>query len=42
MQERNYWENWDPLKKYEEKIKTRMENSTGNADKKIYDNRAKW
>ena len=29
------WENWDPLKKHEEKIKTRMGNLIGNADKKI-------
>ena len=36
------WENWDPLKKHKEKIKTRMRNSTGNTDKKIYKNRPKW
>ena len=28
------WEKWDPLKKHEEKIKTMMGISTGNADKK--------
>ena len=29
------------LKKHEEKIKIRMGNSTGNADKKIYENMPK-
>ena len=28
------WENWDPLKKQEETVKTGMGNSTGNANKK--------
>ena len=28
------WENWDPLKKHEETVKTGMGNSTGNANKK--------
>ena len=34
-------ENWYSLKRHKEKIKTRMGNSTGNADKKIYENRLK-
>ena len=29
-------ENWDPLKKHERKIKTRVRNSTANPDKKKY------
>ena len=29
------WENWDPLKKHEEKIKTRRGNSTRNTDKNL-------
>ena len=36
------WENWDPLKKHAEKIKTRMGKSTGNANKKNYENRPNW
>ena len=40
MQGRNY-ENWDPLKKHEEKIKTLMGNSTGNTDKKNLRRQAK-
>ena len=28
------WENWDPRKKHEETVKTRMGSSTGNPDKK--------
>ena len=36
------WENRDPLKKREEKIKTLMGNSTGNVDKKIYETLPKW
>ena len=31
-----------PLKTHEEKIKTWVGNSTGNADKKIYENRLNW
>ena len=42
MGEISLCENWDPLKKHEEKIKTRMGNPIGNADKKIYENRPKW
>ena len=36
------WENWDPLKKHDEKNQNGMENSNGNADKKNYENRPKW
>ena len=35
-------ENWYPLKKHEEKIKTWMGNATGNADRKNYESRPKW
>ena len=42
MQERiSLRENWDPLKKHEEKFKTRIEISIGNIDIKIYKNRPK-
>ena len=29
------WENWNPIKKHKETVKTRMVNSTGNANKKL-------
>ena len=33
------WENWDPIKKHEETVKTGMGNSSGNANKKNYENK---